>query len=152
MQTTIVQTTYRSFNQKDTNGWLATSPSSYFNDASKTFYWFLIDNQVKNEGELTSMRADAEYDVSDDGFFKKARFGARWGDRNRVTRSANFSNWGNLGAPWTGRGGNWNCGDFQAFGCGGAYVRDFPNSANLRNPFGDSFQRGNAPVPLGDGS
>lgn len=131
---------------------LSTSPSSYFNDPSRTFYWFLIDNQVKNDGGLTSMRADAEYDVSEDGFFKKARFGARWSDRNRVTRSANFSNWGNLGAPWTGRGGNWNCGDFQAFGCGGAYVRDFPNSANLRNPFGDGFQRGNAPVPFGDGS
>ncbi|HMS20953.1 TonB-dependent receptor [uncultured Sphingorhabdus sp.] len=130
----------------------STSPSSYFNDPSRTFYWFLLDNQVKNDGELTSMRFDGEYDVSDDGFFKKARFGARWGDRNRVTRSANFSNWGNLGAPWTGRGGNWNCGDFQAFGCGGAYVRDFPNSANLRNPFGSGFQRGNAPVPLGDGS
>jgi TonB-dependent receptor len=128
------------------------SPTSYFNDPSRTFYWFLIDNQVKNDGELTSMRFDGEYDVSDDGFFKKARFGARWGDRNRVTRSANFSNWGNLGAPWTGRGGNWNCGDFQAFGCGGAYVRDFPNSANLRNPFGDNFQRGNSPIPMGDGS
>ena len=130
----------------------ATSPSSYFNDPTRTFYWFLLDNQVKNEGDLTSMRFDAEYDVSEEGFFKKARFGARWGDRNRVTRNANFSNWGNLGAPWTGRGGNWNCGDFQAFGCGGAYVRDFPNSANLRNPFGSGFQRGNAPVPMGDGS
>ena len=129
-----------------------TSPAGYFNDPSRTFFWFLLDNQVKNDGELTSMRFDGEYDVSEDGFFKKARFGARWGDRNRVTRSANFSNWGNLGAPWTGRGGNWNCGDFQAFGCGGAYVRDFPNSASLRNPFGDNFQRGNAPVPLGDGS
>jgi TonB-dependent receptor len=131
---------------------LTTSPSSYFNDPSKTFYWFLIDNQVKNEGALTSMRADAEYDVSEEGFFKKARFGARWGDRSRVTRSANFSNWGNLGAPWTGRGGNWNCGDFQAFGCGGAYAKDFPGSSQIRNPFGDSFQRGNAPVPFGDGS
>ncbi len=130
----------------------ATSPASYFNDPSKTFYWFLLDNQVKNDGALTSMRADAEYDISEDGFFKKARFGARWGDRNRVTRSANFSNWGNLGAPWTGRGGNWNCGDFQAFGCGGAYVRDFPNSANLRSPFGEGFQRGNAPIPFGNGS
>lgn len=130
----------------------STSPSSYFNDPSRTFYWFLLDNQVKNEGELTTMRFDAEYDVSDDGFIKNARFGARWGDRSRVTRNANFSNWGNLGAPWTGRGGNWNCGDFQAFGCGGAYVRDFPNSANLRNPFGSNFQRGNAPVPMGDGS
>lgn len=129
-----------------------TSPSSYFNDPTKTFYWFLIDNQVKNEGDLTTMRADAEYDVSDEGFFKKARFGARWGDRSRVTRSSNFSNWGNLGAPWTGRGGNWNCGDFQAFGCGGAYVRDFPNSAQVRSPFGDGFQRGNGPVPFGDGS
>jgi TonB-dependent receptor len=129
-----------------------TSPASYFNDPSRTFYWFLLDNQVKNDGQLTTMRADAEYDISDEGFFRKVRFGARWGDRSRVTRSANFSNWGNLGAPWTGRGGNWNCGDFQAFGCGGAYVRDFPNSAQLRNPFGNDFQRGNAPVPLGDGS
>jgi TonB-dependent receptor len=129
-----------------------TSPASYFNDPSRTFYWFLLDNQVKNDGKLTTMRADAEYDISEEGFFKNVRFGARWGDRNRVTRSANFSNWGNLGAPWTGRGGNWNCGDFQAFGCGGAYVRDFPNSAQLRNPFGDNFQRGNAPVPFGDGS
>ncbi len=129
-----------------------TSPSSYFNDPARTFYWFLIDNQVKNEGDLTTMRADAEYDISEEGFFKNARFGARWGDRSRVTRSANFSNWGNLGAPWTGRGGNWNCGDFQAFGCGGAYVRDFPNSAQLRSPFGDGFQRGNGPVPFGDGS
>jgi TonB-dependent receptor len=130
----------------------ANSPASYFNDPSRTFYWFLLDNQVKNDGELTSMRADAEYDISEEGFFKKARFGARWGDRSRVTRSANFSNWGNLGAPWTGRGGNWNCGDFQAFGCGGAYVRDFPQSAQLRNPFGSGFQRGSAPVPFGDGS
>jgi len=131
---------------------LSTSPTSYFNDPTRTMYWFLLDNQVSNEGDLTSMRFDGEYDVSEDGFFKKARFGARWGDRGRVTRNANFSNWGNLGAPWTGRGGNWNCGDFQAFGCGGAYVRDFPNSAQVRNPFGDAFQRGNAPVPLGDGS
>ena len=128
------------------------SPSSYFNNPARTFYWFLLDNQVRNEGDLTSMRADAEYDFSEEGFFRKARFGARWGDRGRVTRNANFSNWGNLGAPWTGRGGNWNCGDFQAFGCGGAYVRDFPDSAQLRNPFGDNFQRGNTPTPFGDGS
>jgi TonB-dependent receptor len=129
-----------------------TSPAGYFNDPTKTFYWFLLDNQVKNEGRLTSMRVDGEYDVSEEGFFKKARFGARWSDRNRVTRNANFSNWGNLGAPWTGRGGNWNAQDPQAFGNGGAYVRDFPNSAQLRNPFGDSFQRGNTPVPFGNGS
>lgn len=128
------------------------SPAGYFNDPAKTFYWFLLDNQVHNEGDLYTLRGDAEYDVSDDGLLRAVRFGARWSDRNRVTRSANFSNWGNLGAPWTGRGGNWNCGDFQAFGCGGAYVKDFPGSANVYNPFGDNFQRGNAPTPMGDGS
>lgn len=128
------------------------SPTTYFNDPAKTFYWFLIDNQVHNEGTLKSMRFDGDYRISDDGLFKKVRFGARWGDRNRVTRNANFSNWGNLGAPWTGRGGNWNCGDYQAFGCGGAYAKDFPNSSKVRNPFGDNFQRGNAPIPIGNGS
>lgn len=126
--------------------------TGYFNDPSATFYWFLLDNQVRNEGELTSMRFDAEYDVSDTGFLRTAKFGARFADRERITRSANFSNWGNLGAPWTGRGGNWNCQDFQRFGCGGAYVFDFPESAQIRNPFGDNFQRGNVPIPLGNGS
>jgi TonB-dependent receptor len=128
------------------------SPSAYFNDPTKTFYWFLLDNRVHNEGGLKSLRGDAEYEVSDTGFFKKARFGARWGDRDRVTRNANFSNWGNLGAPWTGRNGNWNCDDAQAFGCGGAYVSDFPSYSQIQNPFGDDFQRGSVPVPIGDGS
>lgn len=116
----------------------STSPASYFTDPNRAFYWFLIDNRVKNEGELTSMRFDGEYDVSEEGFFKKARFGARWGDRNRVTRSANFSNWGNLSAPWTG---------------GGAVTPTrYPAASQIRSPFGDNFQRGKAPVPFGDGS
>ncbi len=130
----------------------AGSPAGYFTDPDLSFFWFLLDNQVKNEGELYSLKGDADYEISEDGWLRNARFGARWADRNRVTRNANFSNWGNLGAPWTGRGGNWNCGDFQAFGCGGAYVKDFPTTANVYNPFGDNFQRGNAPTPYGDGS
>lgn len=128
------------------------SDPAYFNDPTRTFYWFLIDSQTANTGDLTSMRVDAEYDISEEGFFRQAKFGARWADRNRVTRSGNFSNWGNLGAPWTGRGGNWNCADAQAFGCGGAYVFDFPESSSVRAPFDDGFQRGKAPLPLGNGS
>lgn len=142
------QTPQVEFLQPTTTG----SPASYFNDPTRSLYWFLLDNQVLNDGKLTTMRADVEYDVSDTGLLRQVRFGARWGDRNRVTRNGNFSNWGNLGAPWTGRNGNWDCGDPQAFGCGGAYVRDFPGYANIRNPFGDNFQRGRAPLPFGDGS
>ncbi|MGX7953425.1 TonB-dependent receptor [Tsuneonella sp. HG249] len=128
------------------------SSAAYFTDPTKTYYWFLLDSAGQNEGNLTTVRFDGEFDISDTGFFKQARFGARWGDRERINRDTNFSNWGNLGAPWTGRNGNWNCDDFQAFGCGGAYVADFPSFASARNPFGDSFQRGNAPIPVGDGS
>ena len=116
----------------------STSPATYFTDPGKSFYWFLLDNRVKNEGELTSMRFDGEYDVSDQGFFRKARFGARWGDRSRVTRNANFSNWGNLSAPWTG---------------GGAVSpAAIPGSSQIRSPFGNNFQRGKTPLPFGDGS
>ncbi|MBB3033845.1 TonB-dependent receptor [Alteriqipengyuania lutimaris] len=114
------------------------SPASYFSDPDQSYYWFLIDNQVRNEGELWSMRADVDYDIADGGesFFRTARFGARWSDRNRVTRTTNFSNWGNLSAPWTGGGA--------------VYADDYPAS-QLRSPFVD-FQRGNVPVPAGDGS
>jgi TonB-dependent receptor len=131
----------------------ANSPASYFTNPALSYYWFLIDNQVRNEGDLTSMRFDTEYDVSETGLFRKARFGARWAERNRVTRSANFSNWGNLSAPWTGRNGDWGFAGVGpgAFG-GGAYVSDFPQLSQVRSPFGDDFQRGSVPVPLGDGS
>ena len=130
----------------------ADSPAEYFTDPDLTYYWFLLDNQVRNAGDLTSMRFDTDYEVSDDGFFRSATFGARWAERNRITRSANFSNWGNLSAPWQGRNGDWGFAGVGpgAFG-GGAYVSDFPDFAQVRNPFGDDFQRGSVPVPIGDG-
>ena len=127
------------------------SPASYFTDPALTYFWFNLDNQVANEGSMYTLRGDVEYDVSDEGFVRKARFGARWGERSRVTRNANFSNWSNLGAPWTGRGGNWNCGDFQAYGCGGAYAFDFPDNADVFSPFGNNFQRGAVPAPTEGG-
>ncbi|TNE60792.1 MAG: TonB-dependent receptor [Sphingomonadales bacterium] len=126
----------------------AGAPADLYSNPAYTYYWFLLDSKARNDGELDSYRFDAEYDISDEGFFKSARFGARWSDRNRVTRDTNFQNWGTLGAPWTGRNNNWNCADPQVYGCGGAYPTDFPNASAYRNPFGDGFQRGNAPTPI----
>lgn len=149
------------------------APSDYFTSGRNTFYWFLLDSIARNEGQLDSLRGDVEYDISDEGFFKKARFGARWSDRDRTTRDTNFSTWGNLSAPWAGRAGcaPWNAGPgcaatggFQpgryytglpgqefAIG-GGAFIDDFPTFGALRKPFDDNFQRGNAPAPLPGGS
>jgi outer membrane receptor protein involved in Fe transport len=155
------------------------SPADYFTSGLNTYYWFGLDSREKNEGDLQSLRFDAEYDISDEGFFKAARFGARWADRDRTTRNTNFSTWGNLSAVWAGRAG---CAPWgEGAGCGasgpgpfgngfipgrfytglpgqefaiagGAFVDEFPDYAQYRNPFGDNFQRGNVPLPIENGA
>lgn len=147
----------------------AGSPPDYFTSGFYTYYWFGLDSREKNDGDLFSLAGDLEYDLSDDGFFKKATFGARWSGRDRVNRNTNFSTWGNLSAPWTGRAGcaPWNAGPNCPFQpgrfftglpgqefaiAGGAYVSDFPNASRLRPAFGDNFQRGTVPPPIAGGS
>ena len=148
------------------------SPDDYFTSGFYQYYWFGLDSAERNEGDLDSLRFDAEYDISDDGFFKSARFGARWAERDRTTRNTNFSTWGNLSAPWAGRAGcaPWNAGpgcaatggfqpgrfftglpgqDFAI--AGGAYQDEFPQFSQLRNVFADNFQRGSGSGPLPEG-
>jgi TonB-dependent receptor len=185
----------------------STAPADYFSSGFYTYYWFGLDSREKNEGDLDSLRFDAEYDVSDDGFLRGVRFGARWAERDRTTRNTDFSTWGNLSAPWAGRAGcaPWGegpgCAAFNsappgtisyAWGnpgftpgrffnnalgtnpdgtfagdnapgpgavtnafdgaAGGAYVDEFPNYAERRDPFANGFQRGNTPTPIEDGA
>lgn len=150
----------------------AGAPADALSSGFYTYYWFALDSREKNEGSLDSLRLDGEYDISDDGFFRAARFGARWAERDRITRNTNFSTWGNLSAPWAGRAGcaPWNAGPGcaatggfqpgrlysglpgQEFATGGgAFVDEFPNASSFRTPFGDGFQRGNAPTPTAGG-
>jgi TonB-dependent receptor len=149
------------------------APSDYFSSGRNTYYWFLLDSIARNEGQLDSLRFDAEYDISEEGFFKQVKFGARWSDRDRVTRDTNFSTWGNLSAVWAGRAGcaPWNAGPGcaatggfqpgryftglpgQEFAiAGGAFIDDFPDFASQLDPFSDGFQRGNGASPLPGGS
>lgn len=143
------------------------------------YYWFGLDSRERNEGELTSLRLDGEYDISDDGFFRSVRFGARWAERDRITRNTNFSTWGNLSAPWAGRAGCAPWGEGPGCGAngpgpfgngfipgrlysglpgqefatgGGAFTDEFPDYSQIRQPFGDNFQRGEAPIPLAGGA
>ncbi|PLK23165.1 TonB-dependent receptor [Porphyrobacter sp. TH134] len=154
------------------------APADYFTSGRDSYYWFGLDSREKNEGELQSLRFDAEYDISDTGFFKSARFGARWAERDRTTRNTNFSTWGNLSAVWAGRAGCAPWGEGSGCGAqgpgpfgngfipgryytglpdqefaiaGGAFVDDFPAYAQYRTPFGDNFQRGAAPTPIQNG-
>ena len=154
------------------------APADYFTSGFYTYYWFLLDSIERNDGDLESLRGDVEYDISDDGFFKKARFGARWSERDRTTRNTNFSTWGNLSAVWAGRAGcaPWGAGPGcgasgpgpfgngfipgrfytglpgQEFAiAGGAFIDEFPSFGGYRTPFEDGFQRGNAPTPIQNG-
>ncbi|MDP2131768.1 MAG: TonB-dependent receptor [Erythrobacter sp.] len=148
------------------------APADYFTSGFFTYYWFGLDSREKNEGELFSLSGDLEYDVSDEGFFRKVTFGARWAARDRANRNTNFSTWGNLSAPWAGRAGcaPWNdgpgcaaTGGFQPgrfftglpgqeFAiAGGAFVDEFPNASAYRTPFGDNFQRGVSGTPIQNG-
>jgi len=154
------------------------APDDYFSSGFFTYYWFGLDSRERNDGDMYSLRADVEYDLSDDGFFRQASFGARWADRDRTTRNTNFSTWGNLSAPWAGRGGcaPWGegpgCGSEgpgpfgngfvpgrfytglpgQEFAiAGGVFTDEFPDSTQLRDPFGNGFQRGNTSTPIPNG-
>lgn len=118
------------------------APADYFTAGRDSYYWFGLDSREKNEGELQSLRFDAEYDISDTGFFRAARFGARWAERDRTTRNTNFSTWGNLSAPWAGRAGcaPWGEGSGCQRGAPGSITNNFdPDPAVINQPGATGF-------------
>lgn len=148
------------------------APSDYFTSGLNNYYWFGLDSQEKNEGELYTLAGSLEYDLSEDGFFRRVEVGGRWAARDRINRNTNFSTWGNLSAPWAGRAGcaPWNegpgcaaTGGFvpgrfftglpgQEFAiAGGVYADEFPSASAYRTPFADNFQRGEASTPIAGG-
>ncbi len=122
---------------------LGADSASHFSNADRFYNWFLIDSFIDNEGDMTSFRADFDYDLNEGGFFKKVKFGARWSDRNRVTRDNNFGNWGNLSNAWT-----WTDTPKNP-----VYASNPASQGvnNLRSPFED-FQRGNTDIPVPGGT
>jgi TonB-dependent receptor len=156
------------------------APADYFTSGFYSYYWFGLDSREKNDGELFSLAGNLEYDLSEEGFFRKVEVGGRWAARDRANRNTNFSTWGNLSAPWAGRAGclPWGEGpgcfsgpgpyvpDWSGFTpgrfytglpgqefaiAGGAYVDEFPNASAYRTPFADNFQRGEAGTPIAGG-
>ena len=125
----------------------STDPN-YFTNPDRTYYWFLLDSLIENEADMNTLRADLEYHFSDEGFIRDMQFGARWSDRNRITRDNRFANWGNLSFPWAGNQSwaeNWEVKQAPVF------ASQYPGAANVYNPFAD-FQRGNTAVPVPGGA
>ena len=73
----------------------STDPN-YFVNGDRIQHNFLIDNFIENEADMNTLRADLEYHFSDDGFIRDMQFGARWSDRNRITRDNRARSLANL--------------------------------------------------------
>jgi TonB-dependent receptor len=128
----------------------STDPN-YFTNPDRLFHWFLLDSLIENEADMSTLRADLDYHFGEDGFIRDVKFGARWSDRNRITRDNRFGNWGALSVPWTGdqswAGEGWEERQAATFASNPAT----PGYANVYNPFSD-FQRGSASVPVPGGA
>ncbi|WP_265587962.1 TonB-dependent receptor [Sphingomicrobium arenosum] len=130
------------------------TPLTANQDPEGTLFWFHLDGRGRNNANLNSFKADLEYDL-EAGPIERVRFGARWAERNQISRGAYYQVWSNFGDTWSTRNGDWNWSQndpdrFYGNG-GGAYVVDFPSQASLYDPYGDNFQRGNVPTPAGAG-
>jgi TonB-dependent receptor len=120
------------------------SDPSYFTNPDRTYMWFLLDSQIQNEADMTTLRADLDYYFGEDNFIREVKFGARWDDRNRVVRDNAFANWGNLSAPW----GSGTPGEPARYASDP--TGDLATYTNAYDAFG-GFQRGDASDPLPDG-
>lgn len=156
------------------------APADYFSSGFNSYYWFGLDSREANDGELFSFAGNLEYDLSEEGFFRKVEIGGRWANRDRANRNTNFSTWGNLSAPWAGRAGCAPWGEGPGCGtgpgpfvpswsgftpgrfytglpgqefaiAGGVYADEVPGASSYRTPFADNFQRGEAGTPIAGG-
>ena len=76
-----------------------TSPSSV-EDPVNTRWFAHMPNRQFNKGEMDAFNLDAEFSISDDGFFRSVRAGVRHADRKENDNG--YYGWTNLCAGWDG--------------------------------------------------
>ena len=77
------------------------SDAEYFSDPRTQFWRAAMDHQEDSAGKEYQLKADATYDFEGDGFLDKARFGARYADRDQTVKYSTY-NWGMLSEVWAG--------------------------------------------------
>ncbi|GGO92337.1 TonB-dependent receptor [Stakelama pacifica] len=75
--------------------------AAFFANPNNSFYRSAMDHFEKNDGHEWAFRGDATYDFGDEGFLKRAKFGARYADRDQTVRYTLY-NWGVLSETWDG--------------------------------------------------
>ena len=64
---------------------------------------YVADQFFDNDGKLTAIRGDVQYEFANDGWFDSVQFGARFADRKQTNREAGL-NWAGVSPAWTGGG------------------------------------------------
>ena len=110
------------------------SDAEYFSDPRFQFWRAAMDHAEDSDGEQFALKGDVEYEFDDSAFIRRAKFGARYQDRDQRVRYTTY-NWGMLSEVWSGsRPVNFE----DTSGDGMQEVYDFPN-----------FFRGQVPAPPG---
>ncbi len=80
-----------------------TTPTAadYFANPNSLYFRDAFTDRDDNNGEEWAFRADAEYDLSDEGFLRRVQVGGRYADRDQVVRNNNYNNWGAPSETWT---------------------------------------------------
>lgn len=77
------------------------SEQEYFNDPRFQFWRAAMDHIEDSEGEQFAFQGDLTYEFDEDAFIRRAKFGARYQDRDQTVRYTTY-NWGMLSETWSG--------------------------------------------------
>jgi TonB-dependent receptor len=114
-----------------TPGLAGASDEEYFGNPHYTFWRAAMDHIEKSRGKEWAFRGDVTYNFLDDvPFLKRAKFGARYADRDQDVRYTTY-NWGSLSEVWSGR----------------AIFMDEVGGSNVEQFDFDNFFRGDATQP-----
>jgi TonB-dependent receptor len=109
------------------------SDAQYFQDANVQFWRAAMDHVEHSTGHEYAFRGDIAYDIDQDiPFLKRAKFGARFADRDETVRYTTY-NWGAISEVWSGTPVS-----IQQGGLSNVNFFTFPN-----------FFRGATPGPVG---
>jgi TonB-dependent receptor len=113
---------------------VAENDSQYFHDPNVEFYRAAMDHIEHSTGHEYAFRGDLAYDINGDiPFLKRAKFGARFADRDETVRYTTY-NWGAISEVWAGNAPV----SFQQAGINNSTYYTFPD-----------FFRGATPGPVG---
>lgn len=98
-------------------------PAAYYANPNSEYLRDAFNDRQVNNGHEWAFKADADYSISDNDFFRSVRVGARYSDREQTVRDDGYVNWGAVSDTWTSGGPSY----FSTLPAGSDELYHFPN-------------------------